>query len=487
MKKFKWFVLSVALISIIVGSALQVSAEDWAIYGPRAEGMGGAGVAMADGATAHYWNPGATSKNDKSGLYIAFGLDTSAEGDILQSVDKLSSKSGNVIPILTKVDAGTSLTATEAKALLDFFAIASTELNKPGQGMLVNSAGGIGFAIGKLTIFGNGLAYGSLDPVADNTHLSLNTGPSAVTNTVGTTNPIAPSNTTLASQIAAESWWIAGSGNASVQARQLVYLLEQSGQNSSDPEVQQFIRTVAQNIAGGSAANSVSNNTSGVTIRGLVLQEIGVSYSRPILDNLSVGANLKMMEGTTYYNYVSYKQLESSEDMISDITSKKNTKTSSAFGLDVGGLMNLTDKLRVGLTIKNINKPKFSATGGDIELDPQTRAGVAMDVLPNFLVVAADYDVTKNKSTILQGYESQMFALGAEINLIGFLKFRAGTSRNLATSAKALTGGLRINLVLLSLDLAVIYSSDNVKTENTAGGGEIPQKFGGSLSLAIRF
>lgn len=490
MKKFKWFILGVALIGIIIGSALQVSAEDWIIYGPRAEGMGGAGVAMADGATAHYWNPGATSKNDKTGLYIAFGLNTSAEGDIMKSVDKLASKSGAVIPILSKVDAGTSLDAPEAQTLLNFFAIATTELNKPGQGMLINSAGGIGFAIGKLTIFGNGLAYGSLDPVADNTHLSLNTGPSVIANTVGTTNPIAPVNTTLAdNRIANQSWWVAGSGSQA-QARQLVYLLEQSGQNSSDPAVQDFIITVAQNLAGGDSANSVSNNTSGVIINGLVLQEIGVSYSKPILDNLSIGANLKMMEGTTYYNFVSYQKLEDSDKMIDEISSKKNTKTSTAFGLDVGGLLSLSEKLRVGLTIKNINKPKFASAGpDDITLDPQTRAGIAMDVLPNFLVVAADYDISKNKSAILKGYESQMFGLGAEINLIGFLKFRAGTTQNLASKlpSKAVTGGLRINLLLLSIDLAGTFSSTKVKTEDTAGGGQMPQKAGGSLSISLRF
>jgi hypothetical protein len=102
-------------------------------------------------------------------------------------------------------------------------------------------------------------------------------------------------------------------------------------------------------------------------------------------------------------------------------------------------------------------------------------------------LVAADYDVTKNKSTVLKGYESQMLGLGAEINLIGFLKLRAGTLQNMATSVKAMTGGLRLNLLLLSIDLAATYSSSKVKTENTASGEQIPQKFGGSLSISLRF
>ncbi|MBI5778876.1 MAG: conjugal transfer protein TraF [Planctomycetes bacterium] len=487
MKNTRWIA---AVVAIIMVSSLAVNAEEWSIYGPRAEGMGGAGVATADGATAHYWNPGATTKNEKSGLYITGGLVTSAEGDVVASLDKVAQKGAGIDwnTVMGKVNGGTPLTVTEAQQVIGFFSTAATELNQPGQGFLVNGSGGLSFAVGSWTVFGNGFMNMNLDPVGDDQNLAVNSGPSAITNTVGSVSLGSPANSTLASNIASQSWWIAGAGDAALQADNFVYLAEQGGADTSDPEVQQTIMIMAQNLAGGTA--TVQNNETGVIINGLIVSEFGASHSWDFVDvigqTLSVGVNLKLMQGQTYYQEIKYSDLEGTDKLMNNVNSKENTKSSTAFGIDAGALVSFSDVLKGGLVIRNLNSPKFSYAGrGDAVLDPQIRAGVAMNL--GMITLAADYDVTKNKSSLLKGYESQMFGLGAEVSLIGTLKLRMGTYQNMASVAPSavMTYGLGFHLLFLDLDLAGAMASKNVKVEDS--GSEIPASFGGSAAIALRF
>lgn len=484
-------IIGVAAAMVLILSGLAAYAEEWSIYGPRAEGMGGAGVAVADGSTAHYWNPGATTKNEKIGIYIPFGGVMAAEGDIIASLDSVAQEGASIdwTTISAKIDAG-GLTTNEVGKLLNFFSLSAAELNKSGQGLLVNTSGGLSFAIGSLTVFGNNFMHMNLDPQGDDYNLLLNTGPSAITDTVGSSVLGSPTNSTLAGNIASQSWWIAGAGNAALQADNLVYLAEQGGANTLDPGIQDSLVLMAQNLAGGDPTRSVNNNETGVIINGLIVNEIGVSYSKDFLDiigqTLSVGANLKMMEGQTYYKYIKYQDLEGSDDLMDDIGDKANTKSSTTFGIDVGALVSFSEIVKGGLVIRNLNSPKFDYAGaGDITLDPQVRAGVAVQF--GMITLAADYDVTKNKSSLLKGYESQMFGLGAEISLIGTLKLRFGTYQNMASSKSSpvMTAGLGLHLLFLDLDLAGTMANDKVKIEDS--GDDIPQRAGASLAIALRF
>ena len=55
----KRFLLASILFSTTFVVASSSEAREWTIVGPRALGMGGAGVAVANDATASYWNPAA--------------------------------------------------------------------------------------------------------------------------------------------------------------------------------------------------------------------------------------------------------------------------------------------------------------------------------------------------------------------------------------------------------------------------------------------
>lgn len=493
MKNARWIA---AVICIIMISGLMANAEEWSIYGPRAEGMGGAGVAVADGATAYYWNPGATTKNEKSGLYITGGLVTAAEGDVIASLDKVAQKSLGIAwgPVMNKIndpDTYGSLTPAEAQQVIGFFSTAASELNQPGQGFLVNGSGGLSFAVGSWTVFGNGFMNMNLDPVGDDQNLAVNSGPSAITNTIGV-GPYSdtPANAALASNIAAQSWWTAAKtdGDPLGAAERFVWLAEMGGADTSDPEVQQTLMIMAQNLAGGTA--TVQNNETGVIINGLIVSEFGASHSWEFLDvigqTLSVGVNFKLMQGQTYYQEIKYSDLEGSDSLMKDVNNKENTKSSTAFGIDAGALVSFSDVLKGGLVIRNLNSPKFAYAGkGDAELEPQIRAGVAMNL--GMLTLAADYDVTKNQSSLLQGYESQMFGLGAEVSLIGTLKLRMGTYQNMASSesSAAYTYGLGLHVLFFDMDLAGTLANDKVQVEQS--GDKLPQRAGFSAAIALRF
>jgi hypothetical protein len=414
-----------------------------------------------------------------------------AEGDIILSLDKVAQEGSSIdwTTISAKIDAG-GLTPAEVGKLLNFFSISAAELNKSGQGLLVNTGGGLSFAVGSVTVFGNNFMHMNLDPVGDDYNLLLNTGPSAITDTVGSSVLGSPINSALAGNIASQSWWIAGAGDAALQADNFVYLAEQGGADTNDPGIRDSLILMAQNLAGGDPTRSINNNETGVIINGLILNEVGVSYSKKFLDiigqSLSVGANLKIMEGQTYYKYISYDNLEGTDDLMDDVSSKENTKSSTTFGVDVGALVSFSEIVQGGLVIRNLNSPKFDYAGaGDITLDPQVRAGVAVKL--GMITLAADYDVTKNKSSLLKGYESQMFGLGAEVSLIGTLKLRVGTYQNMAskTGSSVMTAGLGLHLLFLDLDLAGTIANDKVQVEDS--GEKIPARAGASLAIALRF
>lgn len=467
--------------------------EEWSIYGPRAQGMGGAGIAVVDGATASYWNPASMTLNDKSGIYIPFGTTVSAEGNILKYVSSVfdSSQTSDWLSASTKISNGQKLSLDETRAALDLFVNKIPKMDEPGQGVLGNINTGATFTFGNIGVFANFLTYAGIDPtVSLNENMSFNTagGAAGVFNMVGNGNDRSaqftnPSSQGLADSIAAV-FASAGTAAPQNQAEELVYQSELAGIDVSNPALSNLIMTIAQSTAGSTGAVTV--NASGIIISGITVKEIGLSYGYPLIENkLSVGGNFKIMQGDTFYKFFRYDNMEEGSKLVDEITSKSHLKTSTTFGLDIGALYSLTDNLKVGLTGRNLNKPKFNWAGpGDYKLDPQLRSGVSLQ-LP-LVLLAADYDLTKNKSLNLDGFKSQMFDLGTEINLIGVLKLRGGLYKNLAVkgSGSVYTLGTGLHFIALDIDVACAMSTDKVKI---GGGDDIRERYSVGLSLALRF
>jgi hypothetical protein len=511
----RYFISCLVILGIV--SVGLVYSEEFISYGPRVQGMGGAGVALSDGPSAHYYNPAATYKNKEIGLYIPFGFNLSLEGGIMESVDTLSTIGGDIDwgVVMDNVINNTWNPVTDAKLIgnvMNFFSIADSELSKKGQGVFVSVYGiNVADALEKkvkpapvllirgLTVSINSFGYAAIDPVADETNLSMG---NTISGTIGAGGQLPSpvprlSNTAFANELASQPLWqtsVENEGNdPQQQAERFVQLAEYGGADTFDPVIQQSLIQIARILAL-DPTKTIDKNTSGIIMNTLSIDEIAVSYSKEVLPAglLSVGGTLKMMEAQSNRNVINYKSLESGEETIESIGAKGRSKTSSAFGLDVGGLCSFTKILRGGLVIKNLNSPKFKyAGGGDIELEPQMRAGVALDLSTKLVgfILTADYDVTKNKSVVLDGYESQMFGAGAELMLgLGFLRIRAGMSQNMASKfgEKVLTAGLGIRLLLLSIEVSGAMTPETVVVES-GGESKMPQRMAVSAAVAMKF
>ncbi len=193
--------------------------------------------------------------------------------------------------------------------------------------------------------------------------------------------------------------------------------------------------------------NSIANNETSVSVLGLESQELSVSYAREI-NQILVGGNAKYISGTTYY-----KSVNVGED--TDIEGDLEEESSSSLGVDMGLLYNFpNEKWRAGLVVRNINSPSFSYQYGDVELEPQARAGVAYQVSEN-VVVACDIDVTENES-ITPGYDDRKLALGIESKKLGGkVALRSGIYKNIAESSAdpVITTGLGIGRTNFKFDL----------------------------------
>lgn len=492
MPKYGKWVIAIGLI-ILLGGVAGYS-EEWTLYGPRAQGMGGAGVAVGDGATASYWNPAAMAKNNQVGLYLPFGTTLSAEGDIMKTVDTLfdTINASQWTTISNKISSGQSLTLDETRTALDIFVNKIPAMNEPGQGLLFNLNAGATFTLGNFGVFANMLTDAGVHPTVDlSQNLSLNSsgGAAAVFNVVGNGNDrsavLTPAGQLLANDIAAVFAAVPTAAPQN-QAEELVYQAELAGVDTSNPYFGNLVKSLAQATAG--STTTVALNPSGVTLSGIAIKEAGISYGKSLMDDkLAIGGNLKVMEAETFYKFYRFDNLEESGDFANDITNLKNRKKSTGFGVDAGALLSLTDNLKAGLTARNINKPKFDWAGpGDYKLDPQLRAGISFK-LP-FVLLAVDYDLNKNESVALDGYESQMFALGAEIDL-WLLRLRAGMYQNLASaeSGPVYTVGTSLNLLLVQLDIAAAMATDTVKIEAGSGSEEIAERYSANLALSVRF
>ena len=82
-----------ALLAVIlaVAAPLSASAEEWNTMGPRAMGMGGAGVALSQGPLASYWNPAALGRATENsyGLSLPVSVHGALTGDAIAGAKDL--------------------------------------------------------------------------------------------------------------------------------------------------------------------------------------------------------------------------------------------------------------------------------------------------------------------------------------------------------------------------------------------------------------
>ena len=177
------------------------------------------------------------------------------------------------------------------------------------------------------------------------------------------------------------------------------------------------------------------------------------------------------MPGKTYDMAVNIDT--ASEDLSDKLEDAEKNDTS--FGIDLGFLYQPAGiaNFAVGLVCKNLNTPKFdTASGGELEADPQVRTGVAYNMLGNMITLAADLDLTNNE-TFIPGYDSQMLGGGINFHPLSWLSLRGGLMRNLKESddGTILTAGIGFGIKWFQFDLSGHYSTE----DGSYDGNDIPR------------
>lgn len=514
-----------SIFAVLLAMSSVSYAEQWQILGTRPMGMGGAFVAVAQGPIAQYWNPAGlyTSTGNVSGMELPVGVNAEFTGDIVKNASQIGDLAAKYSAIQNAQNTGGAVNAEQMAAFAKTLSLMS-DMNEPGNGALLQIAGGANFKFSKMALSVNNFTSVGLNPFIDTVNVGLNTaaGGIAGVNFVGS-DPTDKSGTYGAAYTAAynsintalttidynniqalvcgTAGCLVGQGIAN--QNEFAYALINKALvtdgltltqvTEAANTLAQYAADVAPIIAGANSGASYANNTSNLTVVGASFFEIAAGYAWDLkmLPGLSLGANLKMINGRT--TATSFRFL--SESDTADAFKMNDLTSSWKPGADLGLLWNVNNKYprlpfspRVGLVMRNINSPSFKiATGGDYDLNRQTRLGFALNPA-RFWTLALDVDLTKNKTPV-NGFDSRQLAMGTEINIINRKAFniplRAGLMKNLAEkdSKMAYTLGAGLNLLHLHIDVSGVVSTERTEID----GKKYPTKVGAAASLGLLF
>jgi hypothetical protein len=473
-----------ALASAVCGSPAQ--ADEWEVLGARFEGMGGAAVAVAEGAQAAYWNPGALAFSPPLiEIDAPFGFSVAAEGDLLRSADRLSDffDSSDFDDVLRKVKRSQRLTEDELAQTTQFFVDRLPGFDEHGAGAIARANLGLNLRRGSWVLTGAGRALVGADPELDTSTLSFVERDIDVDSLIGPGMDRSGDFVNGASQGLADSVAMSA-GLTQEQAEELVFQAERAGIDTGSAGVQELI---AQLASGG--GGSGGTNASGILIRGLYTKQIGIAWGGHVLpgtfgDRLGLGVHVQFIHGTTVRKFIG------AEDGEDGGIGTENRRRSKRLSLDVGVLYEPNDWLRLALSARRINGPSFPTKGGSpILLRPQLRAGGAV-YLSSRWIVSADLDLTENESDIVDGFRSRVLALGTEYRstfLGNSVDLRLGVHRNLATGPNrdiVVTAGFGLYLGNFRFDLAFGSGLDR-EAFDQVGGTKIPRRV--DLQTGIRW
>jgi hypothetical protein len=378
-----------------------------------------------------------------------------------------------------------------------------SDLSGKTGGVAGNGGGGIELKLGNLGIFYRQIFYAGIDAKFDLSFQGLSAlstgGFTKVFQTIGTTN--APTTAEGASL----STRLQGVGLTLAQANELAYQAEKAlgAGVISQTQVNDALTAVAQATVqntGGSTGATLYNNTSGVIIKGIRLEEYGLAYGIPLAEGkLGIGLAAKYVRGETSWATVFLKDVEDGSKVADDLRSKldENRKATQKFNADLGVRFSPNEWLRLGIVGKNVLPMDFKIKNSNdkISIDPNYRAGVSVAPL-SWVKFGLDFDITETKSEVLTGYKSREIGAGVEFtphlgDVIG-LNIRAGGYKNTAESGSGLvyTGGIGIKIWRLNIDFAGQMSTHDIEIESvstTSSSKDIRERYGASALLSLDF
>jgi F plasmid transfer operon, TraF, protein len=161
----------------------------------------------------------------------------------------------------------------------------------------------------------------------------------------------------------------------------------------------------------------------GPSVASFTTRQFGVTILQTVAEGLVVGSTLKYVRGSL----VTAPTAALTAAKALDEGTGLDGKSQGAFDLDLGVMADM-ERVRLGVTIKNLRQPEFRDVAGNaVRLSRLARLGVA--VLPtDGLTLAMDIDLN---TVDLRDGPRRMFALGGEGRLGPRLAVRAGVRWNL--------------------------------------------------------
>ena len=442
------------LISVAAGSAaLLMTSASLAVsfnsFDPKSMAMGGAGVAVANPATAPLFNPALLSVANKSDDFALelpiFGARVFDPDDFVDAVDDFDDTVMDTLDAeISNYNGAPGASGPTVAAINSVNDEILTLSDKPfqfegGAGIVLAIPGekfGIAFTASGSANFSGVLQYEDGDTVTD-----------------------------LADDMLALDACYAGPvldfANCITAPGAFNFV-------DTDPLSPTFgdVNFTAQSDTGGD-----SDIQSKVRVVGIVLAEAGLTISREMSmfgTEVAVGVTPKMVSVTVF----DYEANADSADT-DNIDGDDYSADYSDFNLDVGIAMDHKNGWRSGFVIKNIIGQDYdamntdpdtgveTATGMVVSLKPQARVGVSHT--NSWSTVAVDVDLTENEGLGLAGDKSQYVALGIELDAFDFAQLRFGYRADTANSDRdVVSAGIGISPLGIHIDIAGAFNDDEV-------------------------
>ncbi|MBY8314922.1 conjugal transfer protein TraF [Vibrio fluvialis] len=227
-----------------------------------------------------------------------------------------------------------------------------------------------------------------------------------------------------------------------------------------------FARGYAEILADSTIAANTGNTASDVETRyqnsyvnmlAFGYSEYGVAVAKLFTlqgQQIAIGITPKIQELRTYKEVVTVQDFD-----LSDYDQSKTSK--NTFNLDIGAVW-LIDNFRAGIAAKDLISQEIKTYDdqSSYTLDPQVT--VSGGYVTDFLALAIDWDLTKQKRFKGVDDDTQFLRFGVEGNAWGWAQLRAGYEIDLeSTLDNSITAGLGISPGdLVSVDLAANYAGN---------------------------
>lgn len=502
-------------------------AAQWQIMGTRAMGMGGAFVGVAEGPVTQYWNPAGLVRHDEdnySGMSIPVGVNAEVTGKLAENAGKVADMGDKFKSLSRKIDDHGEVDADDIASLTKTLALLKKIADDGNKGILADINAGIGFKMSKVSFSFNNFTTAGFTPTIDLENIGLGSTQDSGGSIPGVDIPAEAKSASTPSGYSTQAMLIQQAleritaddinrlfnltGSQAITQPQLEnfanWLIQQAlNRGMSERDITDAAYTIfaysgpaaeiIHNMSVGDDSSSYKNNKSRLRGDAASMFEIAAGYAWDIeqVPGLSVGTNVKMIDGMTVEYEVEFMKDGKSDDFDVD----KDVVDTWRPAVDIGALWNIgkyTDKLpfpvRAGIVARNINSPKFKyKNGGNYTYDMQIRTGVSANPYP-WWTLSADLDLTKN-DTMVKDFYSRQAAFGMEFNLVHSLNFnlplRLGLINNIAEddSKMAYTAGIGLHLLHFQFDVSALMSSNTTEYKDK----KYPVHGGVAAQLAVLF